>query len=281
MNTVIHNTTRTFVIAAHMTYMRFRAFDGGGWKMSADGKTIEMKDGNPVWVNADGKEVTLAGDTITRLNGEAKQHRTRAETAEQKLAAYKDVPDPAAALDAMNKIKKIDQKQLIDAGEVDKVRNEISQQFTVQLTEKDNALKEARGTIDGMKIDGIFNNSDFVKNRVAVPPDMFQATFRSNFKINKEGGIEAYDKSGNRVMSKSKIGDYADPDEALEIIVGQHPQHATILKAPDQSGSGNGGGGGNRPGGRSMKRAAFEQLPPYQQAEYSALVRKGDAVLVD
>lgn len=257
------------------------AFDPGkaGWKMSADGKTIEIKDGNPIWVDATGAEATMAGDTIARLNGEAKANRIRAETAEATVQTFKDI-DPVAAKKALDIVKNIDAKKLIDAGEVEKVRTEISGQFQTQLNEKDKALGSLQERIDNMTVGNIFNNSSFVRDRIAVPQDMFEASFRQNFKV-KDGKLEAYDKSGNRIMSRTKVGDYADPDEALEIMVDQHPQKAVILKANNNSGSGNNGNGGNNTGARVVRRADFEKMTPAQQASTSQEAIKGLLQLVD
>jgi hypothetical protein len=256
------------------------AFDPGksGWKLDKDGK-VETKDGNPIWIDANGAETTLSGDTITRLNGEAKQLRLAKEAAETTLATFKDI-DPVAAKKAIETMKNIDAKKLIDAGEVEKVRNEISQQFTVQLGEKDKAIGSLSSELDNLRINNIFAQSDFIRDNIAVPRDMFEAAFVRNFKI-VDGKPQAFDKAGNRIMSKKNMGDYADPAEALEILVDQHPQKATILKAPNHSGGGNNGGGGNRGGTRVMKRSDFEQLPASQAATAASEMAAGKLTIAD
>lgn len=255
-------------------------FDPGkaGWKLDKDGK-IEMKDGNPIWVDANGGEAVLSGDTITRLNGEAKALRLAKEAAEASLATYKDI-DPVEAKKAMALLKNIDAKKLIDAGEVEKVRNEISQQFTVQLAEKDKAISTLTGSLESLQINNIFAQSEFIRDNIAVPRDMFEATFVRNFKI-VDGKPQAFDKAGNRIMSRKNIGDYAEPGEALEILVDQHPQKATILKAPNHSGGGNNGSGGNRSGTRVVRRSDFEQMNASQAAAAASEMAKGNLSIVD
>ncbi len=54
------------------------------WKLDADGK-LELKDGNPVFVDSAGKELVIDQNTISRLNGEARGHREGKEAAEAKL----------------------------------------------------------------------------------------------------------------------------------------------------------------------------------------------------
>lgn len=276
-------TKRTMLLAtvAIRSLLTVRAFDPGKntWKLSADGKTIEMKDGNPIWLNANGEETAHAGDTIARLNSEAKTNRERAEAAETKLAPFKDI-DPVAAKKAIEDLKKIGQGQLIAAGEVDKVKAEITTQFTAQLTEAQKANQDLQQNLDGLRKSNVFANSNFIREHVALPADMFEAYFSPNLKV-KEGKIEAYDKAGNRIMSKAKIGEYADPDEALSILVDAHPQKATILKAPGHSGSGNQGNGGNQGKGRIILRPDFDKMLPHEQSALAREMGEGKVTIVD
>lgn len=257
----------------------FTAFNTAGWKMAADGKTIEMKDGNPIWVDANGGESVMEGGTITRLNGEIKKHRERVTALETDLAPFAGL-DAKAAKEAIEMVSKIDKKKLIDAGEVDRVTNEIKATFQGQLTEAQKVNADLQVQIDNRDIDGVFTGSDFVRDQVAIPADMFQAYFRSNFKKGKDGKIEAYDKMNNRIVSKQKVGEYAEPAEALQILVEQHPQKDTILRAPNASGGG-GGGGGNRHGKRVIPRAEFDKMLPAEQQDMAKKAGAGEVVLTD
>lgn len=255
------------------------AFDNtAGWKLDADGK-IEMKDGNPVYLNAAGQEQVVQGDTITRLNGEAKTHREGKEAAELKLKAFEGL-DPEIARKAVETVGKIDAKKLIDAGEVDKVRDAIKAEFTAQLTEKDKTIGDLQSNVGSLNISKVFDGSEFVRDQVATPRDMFQSAFAQNFKY-EDGKVIAYDRAGNRLMSKARAGEYAEPDEAIQLLVDAHPQKDLIIKAQTGGGSGNGGGGGNRGGGRTMRRADFEALPPHEQTTIAAQAGKGEMRIVD
>lgn len=249
-----------------------------GWKVDEQGHIV-LKDGNPVYIDTAGREMTVGGDTISNANRDGKVQRERAEAAEAKLEAFKDI-DPVVARKAIDTVGKLDAKKLLDAGEVDKLKDQIKAEFTNQLGEKDKALGTLQTRIDGMLVDGVFANSQFVRDSIAVPPDMFQATFRDRFKI-EDGKVTAYDKAGNRLMSKSRVGEYAEPDEALQLLVDAHPQKETILKADLGSGSGNQGGGGGKGQGRILKRSELQQLNPAQQAESMAKVRTGEMKLID
>jgi hypothetical protein len=247
-----------------------------GWKTDADGKLVADANGNPIYIDANGQEMVTEAGTIARLNAEAKTHREAKEAAENKLKAFNGL-DPDKAREAIETVGKIDQKKLIDAGEVDKVRETIKAEYSAQLNEAQKTIGERDARINDMTIQGVFSNSEFIRDQVAMPRDFFEAAMRPNFKV-EDGKPVAYDRAGNRLMSKKRVGEYADPDEALQLLVEMHPQKDTILKAPDAQGTGNGGGGGNRSGGRTMKRADFEALGPQQQA---AIATKGEVAIVD
>lgn len=258
------------------------AFDNtstGGWKMNADSTAIEVKDGHPVFVGADGKESVVQFDTISRLNGEAKTHRTAKEAAEAKLKDFEGI-DAAKARKALEDMSKIDMNKMIDTGKVDELKNQITSQFTAQIGEKDKAYGSLQGKYENMLVNNIFANSEFVRNNLAIPRDMFEAYFRGNFKVEGDK-VTAYAKDGNQLMSQKNIGEVATPEEALQILVNMHPQKDVILKAEAAAGSGSNGGGGNSGAGRIIKRADLDKMTPVKSAEMMVKVRAGEIKLVD
>lgn len=256
--------------------------DKPGWKVDENGALV-LKDGNPIYIDASGRELTVEGTTISRLNNEAKTHREGKEAAETELNKFKvdgKLIDPDAAKRAIDTVGKIDAKKLIDAGEVDKVREQIKSEFVSQLAERDKTIADQQTRLDANEIDKVFSNSDLVRDGLAVPRDFFEAAMRKNFKV-VDGKLEAYDSNGNRLMSKERAGEYANGDEALRMLVDLHPNKDTILKADAHGGSGNDGGGGNRGGKRSIKRADFEKMPANEQADYAGKMSKGEIEIVD
>jgi hypothetical protein len=226
-------------------------------KLDAEGHAV-LQDGKPVYVHDDGKELSFDApatvSTISRLNGEAKSHRERAETAEGKLKAFEGIDDPAAAKKAMATVKNLDDKKLVDAGEVEKVKNEaiaaVEARYKPIVEERD-AL---RGDLHSEKIGGAFSRSKFLSDKSAIPPDLVQARFGQNFKI-ENGKVVATDLTGNKIFSRARPGEHADFEEALEILVDQYPHKDQILKGTGSSGSGSspGSGGG---GGQTKSRSA-------------------------
>lgn len=257
------------------------AFDPGkaGWKLDADGK-IELKDGQPIYVQSDGTEITIGADTVSRLNGEAKQYREERDAARTELKKFEKITDPAKALAAMETVAKIDQKKLIDAGEVDKVRSEIENSFKAQIEERDKKINEQSGQLNSMTLSQAFSASEFVRDKIAVPADMFRSTFEKNFKV-EDGKVVAYGSDGNKLYSKQRAGELASFDEALELLVDGYSHRDSILKADNHQGTGNKGGGGGNPRARRMTRSEFDALGPVAQAENAALATKGELVITD
>lgn len=253
-------------------------------------KTIEvngttyavLSNGKPVFVKDDNTEIEFDAPgtvaTISRLNSEAKGNRERAEKAETSLKTFEGITDPTAALEALDKVGKIRDKKLLEAGEVDRVRGEavkaVEDKYAPIMKERDTL----KGALASEKIGGVFSRSK-VLEKVIVPADMLQAVFGQNFKLEGDQ-VNAYDKAGNRILSPGRPGEYATPDEALEVLIDQYPYKNNILKSTGAHGSG-AGGGGSQGGKRSVTRAQFEALGPMEQAATAAEASAGKTVIVD
>lgn len=223
-------------------------------KLDESGHAV-LQDGKPVYVHDDGKEVAFdaAGTvaTISRLNGEAKGHRERAEAAEKSLKTFEGITDPAAAVKALETVANLDAKKLVDAGEIEKVKSEISKAFQAQLDQANSSAKTLEQQLYAEKIGGSFARSKLIADKLAIPSDMVQARFGQAFKI-EEGKVVAYDANGNKVFSRTRPGELADFDEALESLIEQYPHKDHILKSSGASGGG-AAGGGNGGGGNNSK----------------------------
>lgn len=267
----------------------FRPFDPGkaGWKTvkakAEDGTEYEavvMKEGNPVWVEADGAERTLGADTITRLNGEAAGHRKRAEDAEAKFKPFEGL-DPAAARGALDTLSKLDAKKLIDAGEVDKLKDSMKTEFKAENDKLAADLVAAREETNGLRRSTAFNGSKFIGEKLAIPTDIVESVFGKNFKV-EDGKIIGYYNNGDKIMSKARIGEIAEFDEGLSLLVDQYPNKNSILKGGGHGGSGNnGGGGGGQPGKATYRMSEYEKLSPGEQQRIALETGQGKAEIVE
>ena len=222
--------------------------------VEVDGKQYaEVLDGKPVFTGDDGKDIAFDAvgtrDTITRLNAEAKSHRTRAETAEGLVKAFEGIDDPAAARKALETVSNLDAKKLVDAGEIERVKAEISKGYQAQLDEANGKSQTLEQQLYAEKIGGSFARSKYIADKLAVPVDTVQATFGQNLKI-EEGKVVAYDTQGQKIFSRSRPGELADFDEAIETLVSQYPHRDHILKSSNANGGGSQGGGGGNSGAK-------------------------------
>lgn len=232
-----------------------------------------VQDGKPVYIKDDGSEIAfdVAGTvaTIGRLNGENKSHRERAEAAETKLKGFEGIEDPKKALEALGVVANLDQKKLIDAGEVEKVKAEISKSYQTKLDEATAKSTGLEQQLYAEKVGGAFTRSKYVTEKLSIPPDMVEARFGKHFSI-EEGRIVAKDTGGNKLYSQSNPGEPADFDEAMAQLVSQYPYKDSILKGTGASGGGatgnNGSGGGtpkgNLGGTREERLAAIKASMP-------------------
>ncbi|MDQ9022837.1 hypothetical protein RFI02_17160 [Acinetobacter sichuanensis] len=206
-----------------------------------DGKTYAEvnEQGLPLYIHDDGKEVahdaaqTVA--TITRLNSEAKSNRERYEKAETALTTFAGIEDPVAAKKAVETLKNFDDKKLVDAGEVEKVKAEaikaVEEKYAPIVQERDALQNQLHGELIG----GGFARSQMIKDKISVPADMVQAQFGRNFKV-ENGKVVAYDNHGQQIYSHSRPGELADFDEALDQLIDGYQYKDHILKGGQGSG---------------------------------------------
>ena len=218
-----------------------------------DGKTYAEvnEQGLPLYIHDDGKEVahdaaqTVA--TISRLNGEAKTNRERYEKAESALKTFEGIEDPAAAKKALETLKNFDDKKLVDAGEVEKVKAEAikatEDKYAPIVQERDAFQTQLHNELIG----GGFARSKYIQDNIAVPVDMIQATFGKNFQI-ENGKVVAVGTDGQKIYSRTRPGEVADFDEALETLVGGYQHKDSILKGSQAGGAGFQGGGNSNSG---------------------------------
>jgi hypothetical protein len=235
-----------------------------------------LQDGKPVYVHEDGKEVAFDApatvSTISRLNGEAKGHREAKEAAEAKLKAFEGIEDPAAAKKALETVKNIDDKKLVDAGKVEEIKEAAVKAYKDQAAAAAKAHAEEVNRVTGErdqilsrynteKIGGAFKGSQLIADKFAIPADFVEAKFGSAFKV-EDGKIVAYGPDGNKIYSRERPGDLANFDEALQSLVDQYPQRDQILKGTGGGGSGKRQDNGAGPGVKQMTRAEYDAMSP-------------------
>lgn len=254
------------------------------YKYDEEGNIVVQEVGDkklPLFVHPDGKEVPLDADgTIARigqLNAEAKSHREGKEAAEAKLKAFGEI-DPEAAKKALEVVKNIDDKKLVDSGKVEEVRaaaiktmqerlDATMASFTSQKTELEKQVADMQSALHRAIVGGSFAKSQFIKDKLIIPPELAEAFFGKNFKV-VDGKLAAFDDGGKPIGSRIRPGDFnVEFDEALEILVDGYANKAAILKGSIVK---NGGGeitGRTGPSGRPViTRQQYEALPAESRA---------------
>lgn len=211
-------------------------------------KTVEVEgntyaviqDGKPVFVHDDGQERPFdakhTAGQIKSLNHEAMERRKALEAAEEKLNAFTGIDDPEVAKKAMETVKNLSDKNLVDAGDVEKLKAETISAMEAKYKPVVDELDAVKGDLRKERIGGSFSRSQFIGEKLAIPSDMVEATFGRHFEA-IDGKVQAKDASGNVIYSKERPGEPAGFEEAIQVLVDQYPSKDSILKGTQSSGA--------------------------------------------
>ena len=225
------------------------------------------------------KEVELdAADLhfgVIRNSADARKKREALEALQATHKQFEGL-DADAARRALDLVKNIDDKKLVDAGKVDEIKlaatkamqeklDSTTKQFTTELAEERKKSEGLKGALDNEIIGGGFARSKFIGDKVAIPRSFVESKFRGRFKL-ENGKPIAMDEHGQPIYGKADPSNPAPFDEALEIMISRDPDRDSILKGNQSSGSGAGHGSGGSGNGKTISRSAYNALQPDQQA---------------
>jgi hypothetical protein len=144
------------------------------------------------------------------------------------------------------------------------------------LAESKKATEKLEAQLRQERIGGSFARSKLIAEKLAIPADMVEARFGSAFRL-EDNKVVAYGADGNKIFSRTRPGEIADFDEALESLIEQYPNRDHILKPSGANGGGANGGERVRSGDKSINRAAFDGMSPADQAAHL----KGGGTITD
>jgi len=235
-------------------------------KLDANGNAV-VDNGMPVYVYDDGSEkpfdASKAVTTISRLNGEAKGHRERAEKAEEAAKKFEGLDDPETARQAIETVKGLDGKT---KAEIDKVRKEIAASYQPQIDAAKQETAAAKAALHQAVVGGAFARSKFIQERTILPPDIAEATFGKDVSVDEKGRLIFKDASGAVIYSRTNHGEPADFEEAIEVRIGSYERKDSILKADQKGGTGAQPGTSGKTATKQMPEAEFDKLSPKDQA---------------
>ncbi len=233
--------------------------------LDANGNAV-LENGMPVYVYDDGTkkpfDASKAVTTISRLNGEAKGHRERAEAAEALAKKFEGLEDPEAARQAVETVKSLDGKT---KAEIDKVRKELAATYGPQIEAAKTEAANAKAALHKAVVGGAIAQSKFLEKTVWTA-DVAEAMYGKDISVDEKGRFVGKDASGAVVYSRTNHGEPADVDEFLQIRVESHPRKDSILKADQKGGSGAQPGAGGAGGTKQMTVSAFDALSPKDKA---------------
>ena len=232
-------------------------------------------------------DAVQSAENISRLNGEARGHRSEKERLEGELKKFEGI-DPEKARTAIETVDNLSSGELLAANKVEEIKAQVKKQveegYKGKVTQLETKVQEYEGTVTKLsgslaheKVSNAFANSKYIKDKMAVTPAVAKAVFGGQFKV-EEDKLVAYDAHGTKIYSNAE-GKDPNFDEALEIIVGAYPDRTSLLKGTGNSG---GGGEGNGNGGRdnldanTITRKAFDAMDPGAKA---LAMRKGQKVV--
>lgn len=245
-------------------------------KLDEAGNVVVDENGLPIFIFEEtGKEaVEKAVDVaslftkIKDLNGESKEHRLARNEAVEKLKPLMEsgIEDISLFLDEALKNKEtvanFEEKDYKSADDVNKIKAGVSESYEEKIKGLDKIIQDMKSSgeqaiaskdvsIRKLMIRGAFESSNFVRDNTVLTPELAFNTFGTSFDIDEDGdnnlSVFAKNRTGDRIFSLANPGAYADPEEAIELIIKEHPDSNSILKTST--------GGGDQSTGPSSKEA--------------------------
>jgi len=208
-------------------------------------------------------------DEITGLTSALNKEREARSRLEKQVKQWEGIEDPQKAREALETLKNLDSKKLIDAGKVDEVKEEVRKAMQGKLDEMGRVVETLKATVEQKEatirdelIGGRFVRSRFIADKLAVPVELVRAHWGARFKV-EDGNVVGHDKHGNPIYSKEKPGELADFDEALSLMVDEYSDKGKILKGANATGPGM-----HTTGHGYNIKSEWQNLSPEERIEY-------------
>jgi len=237
------------------------------WKTDDNGNVM-IDAGNPVFQHPDGREEPFNADAmmlkVKELTSESAKHRNKYNQAQANIkpfidAGIENIPEYLeTAKEAISLVETYKEKGNPGVEEIERIKQGVAASFESRLAEKDKvytktleekeaALKRKDETLRKQLVKSAFNSSDFIREKTNMIPEFAYDSFGKHFVVEeKDGELQTFalDANGEKIFSLQGSS-YADPQEAIEILIKSHPQKDKLLKS---GGGGSGAqGGGNKP----------------------------------
>lgn len=223
----------------------------------------ETEDGKklPVYVTGDGKEIPFDAaasmDKIKTLNGESASRRLRIEELEKQMNQF-DGFDIEKAKKAMETVANFDDKKLVDAGEIEKLKEKYTTSFEQreeaarakhleEMKRLNDQIEDSQKKIRNLVVTNHFSKSPYFtgeKPKTILPPDMAAEYFGKYFEVKEvDGDMKLIGKRNGEIIVSEDPKNFGSPapfDEAIAHIIDNYPMRDRILRT---AGGGSGGSG--------------------------------------
>jgi hypothetical protein len=256
------------------------------WKM--DGEQIVVENGMPVWTYDDGKESPFNAESalnrIKELTGESVSRKNKLKDLESKYSGLADIDNVddwlKSAREAMETVANYKDKEIVDAGEIEKLKKSVSDGYDKKIEEINKAhnakvkefedlVSKKDGMVQNLLVRNAFDNSEFIREETFLTPAVAFATFGNSFTIEERNGKLApiaKRADGSEIFSLENPGNPASPDEAIRILVGEHPDCDHLKKGMPGGSGAQGVGSGGKSG--AITRTQFGNMTPADQMKY-------------
>ena len=212
-------------------------------KRDEDGHVVIEED-KVVYFDDDGEERKLDWQhsigKIREVSDDRDDWRTRGKKAIAALELFGDISADDAR-NAIRTIKSYDDKKLVDAGEVDKLKAKLTEDLQNQHREftesqaavlklRDKALAEKDGQIRRLMVSNSFERSPFLNKSVvaALRGKNGESVWGDHFHV-ENGEVVPYESGDRKLYSKEKPGELAEFEEAIQLIVMADPRKDDYL----------------------------------------------------
>ncbi len=260
--------------------------DGSGIQVNADGHPLVVDDANDKEFGLDAIDLH---SKIPTYQAESKNFREERDTYKTKVEAFGDLNpedittklkafgdlDPEEAKDAINTVANLGQLDKERNIEIDKIKDGFDASYKVKIRDIDTAhgkkvelleqdLGRKEAAIRILLIKGAFDSNTFIKEQTLLPSEIAYAQFGKHFEIEEDSGkltVVARNYAGDRIMSLAKPGDYALPEEAIELLINEYSQKDSIMRTT----AGGSGAAGNT-SASNVKKQQLKELAKLQPA---------------
>ena len=250
-------------------------------KLNADGSAV-IQDGKPVYVSEEGAEeafdMNMAWNKIHTLNEENKARRLEAEKLKESYKIFEGLtPEEIAAnKEAAAKLKEV---ELIKNKDFETFKNDLLATTQKKVDETERSWKAKFESVKGEaeKFSNLYNdtvlenhflNSEYIKNEL-VPSfdgDVAKAYFGHKFRVDTENKrVYAVGEDGSPILSEAKLGNVASFDEAIALLIKNHPKKDAWLKSKANPGGGMNSGGRGIANTPEAQKLANEKTSPAER----------------